>query len=89
VAGGEKARCFSTLQNDANGTSRHFAATPDVGRFRTEADINRQARPAASVANDPHQTPASRLWPTVIADPLIAAFARSGSIADVLPLRQD
>jgi hypothetical protein len=36
----------------ANDTSRHFAATPDVGRFRTEADMNRQARPAASVAND-------------------------------------
>jgi hypothetical protein len=24
------------------GASRHFAATPDVGRFRTEADMNRQ-----------------------------------------------
>jgi hypothetical protein len=35
------------------GTSRYFAATPDVGRFRTEADMNRQVRPAASVANDP------------------------------------
>jgi hypothetical protein len=35
------------------GPSRHFAATPDVGRFQTEADMNRQARPAASVANDP------------------------------------
>ena len=33
------------------GPSRHFAATPDVGRFRTEADMNRQARPAAPVAN--------------------------------------
>jgi hypothetical protein len=25
----------------ASGTLRHFAATPDVGRFRTEADMNR------------------------------------------------
>jgi hypothetical protein len=38
------------------GPSRHFAATPDVGRSRTETDINRQARPAASVANDPQET---------------------------------
>jgi hypothetical protein len=37
-----------------SGPSRHFTATPDVGRFRTEADMNRLARPAASVANDPH-----------------------------------
>jgi hypothetical protein len=44
------------LQKGANGTSRHFAATPDVGRFRTEADMNRQARPAASVASDPFST---------------------------------
>jgi len=36
-----------------NGPQRHFRATPDVGRFRTEADINRQARTAASVADDP------------------------------------
>jgi hypothetical protein len=35
------------------GPLRHFAAMPDVGRFRTEADMNRQAGPAASVANDP------------------------------------
>jgi hypothetical protein len=41
--------------------SRHFAATPDVGRFRTEADMNRQARPAASVANDPSR----KSWPCV------------------------
>ena len=40
--------------------SRHFAATPDVGRFRTEADMNRQARPAAPVANDPTATSAKR-----------------------------
>jgi hypothetical protein len=36
-----------------SGPSRHFVATPDAGRFRTEADMNRQARPAALVANDP------------------------------------
>jgi hypothetical protein len=36
----------------AIGPSRHFVATPDEGRFRTEADMNRQSRPAASVAND-------------------------------------
>jgi len=30
-----------------------FRGTPDAGRFRTEADANRPARPAASVANDP------------------------------------
>ena len=38
-----------------HGPFRHSAATPDVGRFRTEADINGQARPAASVANDPQR----------------------------------
>jgi hypothetical protein len=43
------------------GPSRHFAATPDVGRFRTEADLKRQARPAASVANDPTATLAGHL----------------------------
>jgi hypothetical protein len=38
------------------GHSRHFVATLDEGRFRTEADMNRQARPSASVANDPKAT---------------------------------
>jgi hypothetical protein len=32
-----------------------FTAMPDVGRFRIEADMDRQARTAASVANDPQQ----------------------------------
>ena len=40
-----------TVPTSVVGPSRHFAATPDVGRSRTETDINRQARPAASVAN--------------------------------------
>ena len=41
------------VHESESGTSRHLEATPDVGRFRTEADMNRQARPAASVADDP------------------------------------
>jgi hypothetical protein len=36
----------------ACGPSRRFAATLDEARSRTEADINRQTRPAASIAND-------------------------------------
>jgi hypothetical protein len=47
---------FAAVHESPRGTSRHFAATQDVGRFRTEADMNRQARPAASVANDPTAT---------------------------------
>jgi len=35
------------------GPSRHFAAKQRFGRFRREADINWQAKPAGSVANDP------------------------------------
>jgi hypothetical protein len=34
-------------------TSRHFAAKQRFGRFLREADINRQARPVSTVANDP------------------------------------
>jgi hypothetical protein len=33
--------------------SRHFAATQDVCRFRSEADMSRQVRPGQSVENDP------------------------------------
>ena len=33
--------------------SRHFAAAQQLGRFRSEADINWQARSAGSVANGP------------------------------------
>jgi hypothetical protein len=33
---------FAALHESVTGTSRHFAATPDVGRFHTEADMNRQ-----------------------------------------------
>src|SRR4029077_11853266 len=35
------------------GPLRHFAATSDVCRFRAKADMNRQARSATSIANDP------------------------------------
>ena len=42
------------------GPSRHFVATPNLGRFRTEADMNRQARPAAPVANGPKSDIRSR-----------------------------
>jgi hypothetical protein len=35
------------------GPSRHIAVPRDLGRFRGEADIERQARRAASVDNDP------------------------------------
>jgi hypothetical protein len=34
------------------GTSRHFAAAHFFGRFRGEADITRQTKPAGPVEND-------------------------------------
>jgi hypothetical protein len=37
----------------AVGTRRQFAAAQDVCRFGSEADMNRQARSAKSIANDP------------------------------------
>jgi hypothetical protein len=40
----------------AYGPSRHFAAKQRFGRFRREADINWQTKPAGSVANDPERT---------------------------------
>jgi hypothetical protein len=40
----------------AVGPSRHFAAKQRLGRFRSEADIKRQAGPAGKVANDPDRT---------------------------------
>jgi hypothetical protein len=40
----------------ANGTLRHFAATHQFDRFRSEADMSWQAKPAASVENDPKRT---------------------------------
>jgi putative tryptophan/tyrosine transport system substrate-binding protein len=40
------------------GPSRHFAAKQRSGRFRREADIDWQAEPAGSVANDPTRTSA-------------------------------
>jgi hypothetical protein len=39
-----------------HGPSRHFAAKRRFGRFRMEADINRQAQPVSTVANDPQPT---------------------------------
>jgi hypothetical protein len=36
--------------------SRHSAAKQHVGRFRRKADINRQAKQAGWVANDPERT---------------------------------
>ncbi len=40
----------------AVGTSRHFAAAQQFGRFLSEADIIGQARPAELVENDPWET---------------------------------
>jgi hypothetical protein len=34
---------FATVLNDAIGTSRHFVATQQFGRFQSEADIQRAA----------------------------------------------
>ena len=42
------------------GPSRHFAATQDVCRFRSEADMSRLVRPGQSVENDPKATFAGR-----------------------------
>jgi len=39
----------------ASGTLRHFAATQQFGRFRSEADMSWYAKPAASVENDPQR----------------------------------
>src|SRR6516162_4004404 len=46
-------------------------------RFRTEADMNWQARPAASVANDPNRTSRSPVWNVsrrklLLSDPLVS-----------------
>jgi len=38
------------------GRSRHFVCAQRLGRFQVKADIKWQARPAASVANDPERT---------------------------------
>ena len=43
------------------GPSRHFAAMQHFGRFRSEADMDRQAKRVGSVENDP-----SRHFATVI-----------------------
>ena len=43
------------------GTSRHFAATQDVCRFRSEADVSRLVGPGQSVENDPERTSLSIL----------------------------
>ena len=40
----------------AGGPSRHLAAAPQVGRFRGKAEIERQAKPAELVENDPKLT---------------------------------
>jgi hypothetical protein len=54
---------FNNIERDyklmsAFGPSRRFAATQHFGRFWGEADINRQTKPAGSVANDPEPTSA-------------------------------
>ena len=46
-----------------------FAVTPDLGRFRTEADMNRQARSAAPVAIDPR---ADLRWRRVSVEAFVA-----------------
>jgi hypothetical protein len=47
---------FAAAYESACGTSHHSAATQHFGRFRGEADISRQAKPAGSVENDPSAT---------------------------------
>ena len=47
------------------GTLRHFTATQQFGRFRNEADMSWQAKPAASVENDPMRTSCCYLAPTL------------------------
>jgi len=49
-AGGDEDRMSAT---SVFGPSRHIAVPRDLGRFRGEADIERQAQRAASVDNDP------------------------------------
>jgi hypothetical protein len=49
-------KLFAAAHESAYGPSRHFAAERRRGRFRREADINRQARPISTVANDPKRT---------------------------------
>jgi hypothetical protein len=56
---GDRAKRLMSL----NGPSRHFAAAQQLGRFWREADINRQAEPSGSVANDPKRTWAITLSP--------------------------
>jgi hypothetical protein len=49
---------FAAVHESGSGPSRHFAAERRRGRFRREADINRQARPVSTLANDPYATSA-------------------------------
>jgi hypothetical protein len=50
----------------AFGPSRHFAVAQHFGRFRREADINWQTKPAGWVANDPDRTSACILRVAVV-----------------------
>jgi hypothetical protein len=43
----------SRLPMSLNGPSRHFAAMQHFGRFRSEADMDRQAKRVGSVENGP------------------------------------
>jgi hypothetical protein len=40
----------------ASGPSCHFATTQQLGRFRSKADMDRQAKPDGPVENDPKRT---------------------------------
>jgi hypothetical protein len=63
-------KTLANSEPSTHGPSPHFTAMPDVGSFRTEADTDRQARTAGSVANDPKAT-SNRLKATMI--PLLIA----------------
>jgi hypothetical protein len=41
----ENKHVFAALRSVANGTSRHFAAAQQFGRFRSEADIEPLTEP--------------------------------------------
>jgi hypothetical protein len=59
----------AAVHESENGPLRRFAAVVKSGRFRSEADMNRPARSAASVENDPLATLALRTFDRAVRFP--------------------
>jgi hypothetical protein len=49
-------KVLANSEPSTHGPSRHIGTKPKFGRFRSLADMDRQAKPAGSVENDPKRT---------------------------------